>query len=276
MRWILFLFLLGCAPGDRYFLQEDNDFFSPRGNHDQNFTQGIRIGKERATEEGRETYYGQHLFYTPADKQSKNPGADQRRYAGYLAGGYKISMFDGVTYTVEAGLVGPHAYGKEVQRTFHKWLGQGYPNGWDTQISDRPTLLTSIEKRVEHSRWRYADLYTVTGASAGNLINQAYVAGTIRVGTGLGLPFDPIFPRISLSDSSFLSCHLFATVLSRAVAYNLFLAGKELPYVAEGRLGVKFVVGPVDLSYTYIKQTREYEAEDHGMRFGEVTMGLTW
>jgi hypothetical protein len=271
---ILCLLLTACSPGSQFTIKDSNDYFSPRTNKDVNYTQGLRMGVEVPDDTGSHSYYAQQLFYTPTDKKSVVPSPDSRRYAGYLAGGYEKKVYDGTRIGLELGIVGPHAYGKETQRAFHSWIGQGFPAGWDSQISDRPTVLTTFEYRPLVFRKQYVDFYYFVGANAGNIFNQAYSGITLRVGTGLEDEILPIFPRAGERD--YFRGHLFITLMQRAVAYNLFLAGKELPYVAEGRVGVHFDIGDYFLQYMLIKQSREYESEKYGMTFGEVALGVKW
>lgn len=276
------LFLLGCTPGNRYYLQEDNDYFKPTKNRDVHYTQGIRLGVESPDAGGSSELFAQHIFYTPTHKkESYIPG--ERPYAGYAAIGYKAHFvsepFRRVTYGVDGGIVGPHAYAEEVQRTVHKLLGQGYPTGWDAQIDDEAIVNFSFERQHRFFVHRNFDISTLLGANLGNLFRQGYGSSTFRFGHNLPSSFSggPIYPRDSSKNKSFYSVYGFLTGLVRAVEHNIFLEPVDKkPLVAEVRVGVGLEYEGYQIVYTYIQQTKEFETEERNMDFGEIQLGVVW
>lgn len=290
-KLFLLLFLLcSCSPSTHWFLLEDNDYFKPTKNSDQQYTQGLRIGVTTSSQDFKsktyKTFYGQQLFYTPGNKQETSIQTSDRPYAGYLAGGYKEStriLREQTTRGIELGLVGEHAYGEEVQRWVHRGLGQRYPKGWDNQLRDEPTILLNYEHQRLHERG-----VTVYGLHAGNLFTQAYTGAFFQYGTNNDFINDVTFPRIKrnslqqdLDRTSEFTWNTFAGPVARAVFRNIFLDGNTFedshsvnsyPIVLEGRIGFHIKYKRFRFGYTYIKQTKEYTTEKKGADFGEVSL----
>lgn len=275
----LILSAVGCVSGTKYSLRSDNDYFSP-SNKDVNYTQGLRVSGETPDSTGTHEWYAQQLFYTPYHKKTLQPMPGERPYAGYAAAGYKANWRRTGTLVdilgIETGIVGPHAYAKETQREFHKLLGQSYPVGWDTQLHDRGIVNLTAERKYR-AVFSDSDFITTAGANFGNLFDQGYLSGTLRVGHNLGADFynvDTIFPRLAYDPWSY---YWFATVLGRAVAYNVFLDGlNKEEFVGEGRIGFSVKYEDFSFSYTLIQQTKEFKTEKQGMDFGEIRLGVDW
>lgn len=279
VTFLLWCLLAGCTTSTKYSLRADNDYFSP-SNQDKNYTQGIRVSGEVPDSSGTHEYYAQQLFYTPYHKKTLEVLPGERPYAGYAAAGYKANWSRSGTLVdilgVEIGVVGPHAYAKETQREFHKLLGQSYPAGWDTQLHDRGIVNLTAERK-HRTLFSGSDFISTVGANFGNLFDQGYLSGTLRVGHNLGADFynvDTIFPRLAHDPWSY---YWFATVLGRAVAYNVFLDGlNKEEFVGEGRIGFSVKYENFSLGYTLVKMTKEFETEKQGMDFGEIKLGVGW
>lgn len=282
-RFSFVLLLTACSPGTTYKLNEANDYFKFAGNTDQYFTQGIQLSAETPDSSGRHSYLARHLFYTPADKRSEGPVKGDRPYAGYLGGGYRAE-YEGDIYGIELGVVGPAAHGKEVQREFHKVLGQGYPQGWDNQIKNEPTILLTYEHREKIYESESSDVTSFTGANLGNLFTQSYQGFGYRYGHNLddnGIT-DPIFPRLRRQTFAYWFEGL---LLTRAVAWNIFLDGNSYqrsayvdkePVVTEGRVGFTVKYKDYSFTYLYIKQSKEFSGEITPASFGNLIIGVSW
>ena len=87
---------------------------------------------------------GQSIF-TPRDTAASRPDPDDRPYAGWLYVGStwvverrtaERVILD--TFQVNVGIVGPAAFGDEVQNQFHRVIGDSPVNGWDFQLDNEP------------------------------------------------------------------------------------------------------------------------------------------
>ncbi len=174
----IFSALVACAPG-KYSLEETNDYFT-FFNKDKEYTQGLRLSHSN---EDREIAVAQDI-YTPVHKKVAEPLPDERPYAGYAYASYR--KFDPVTsesrliYGLEAGLVGPHAYGEPVQCGFHKIVNQKCPAGWGNQLHDEPVLtlsLTGETNRPADFLFTRGVLHNYTTIEVGNL-SDAIIAGS--------------------------------------------------------------------------------------------------
>lgn len=290
----LLLLLTACAPGTRSYLKEEDDFFNPVVNQDKNYTQGLRLGAEIPDVTGSHEYYGQQLFYTPAHKHLVDPIETERPYAGYLAAGYKANYnylsSTKNTWGIETGLVGPHAYGKEIQNWFHGLIKNRASAGWDAQLHDEPTLVLTGESRTRFVITDNSDLTSLLGVNAGNLFDQVYTGATIRYGYNIANDFyhnDPIYPRAPRNvppPVDPLRAYVLAGIGGKEVARNMLLDGNtfrdsrsvsKYPFVAEGRLGATVEYSNYSLSYIYMAQTPEFKYE--GMfGTGTVQLGYLW
>lgn len=241
-------------------------------------------------EKGSHEFFIQQLIYTPENKETPFLTKGDRPYAGYAALGYRVnyskknSAVD--SFGIDAGLVGSHAYGKEVQREFHKLLGQAYPAGWDTQLRDEPVINFTFERRKKYAINSFFDFVSLGGANLGNAFDQGYLGGTFRIGR---LPYeslfagDTLFPRIARNGEN--SFFFFCGALGRGVVHNIFLDGntwkesasvEKKPLVGEARIGVAVEWKNYNASYTLVKQSKEFYGEERPMMFGEVSLGYSW
>ena len=240
---------------------------------------------------------GQSIF-TPDDTEATQPLPDQRPYAGWLYAGVAVvanrrNELD--TWVLNLGVVGPSAYGEEVQNGFHDVIGDADAKGWDNQLEDE----FGYQLLYEH-RWRniggskhlgplQADFSPHVGFSLGNVATYANVGITLRIGTDLRNDFGVPRIRPSLPGSAFFQprdgfgWYVFAGIDARAVAYNIFLDGDASTYdvnidketfVYDGQAGLAVVWRKFRFAYTYVIRSHEYKSQEQPDRFGSV--GLTF
>ena len=174
MRWQLFvlasLFPAIVAASDGTFTgQEENDQFALNHRSDRSYTNGTRLLWDWIPADGstmkraaRRLCYGDkdcrtrvtlgamQTMYTPENLACERPIPGDRPYAAWLAA---LAMADAnAGNTIDhvelyAGIIGPHAYGKQAQTFVHRSRGYQLPMGWQNQISDRPGLEAIYERR---------------------------------------------------------------------------------------------------------------------------------
>jgi hypothetical protein len=242
-------------------------------------------------------------IYTPRDTTLTNPDPADRPYAGWL---YLELAFVSKTpsisdtFSIQAGLIGPHSLAEDVQRIVHEWMDVPVAQGWDYQLRDEVGVNLVYERR-----WRlYAralvqtlgvDLIPHAGASLGNVLTYANAGAAVRVGLNLpsdfgvqlarpgsvgGSPTDDLDPRVAL-DRNF-SVFLFGAADGRAVARNIFLDGntfrdsRSVPkeaFVADLSTGIGLIAGRWQFTYTQVWRTREFKAQqDFYNKFGSFTL----
>ncbi|MFW6027616.1 MAG: lipid A deacylase LpxR family protein [bacterium] len=239
-----------------------------------------------------------HSIFTPQDITTPKPLPDQHPYAGWLYGSYSMvvaheNLLD--TFAVELGVVGPSAFGEEVQRGWHQILDGEDPEGWDHQLKDEPGI-TLIYQR----QWRYDlrnsvgrfgfDILPTAGGSLGNILTQANMGATIRAGYNLGNDYGPPRIRPALAGSAILdrnaqgvSLYLFGGVEGRAVLRNIFLDGNSFrdslnvqrkPVVADFQVGAVFKTRTFQLAYTYVIRTEEFDGQEEPQKFGALNLSV--
>jgi hypothetical protein len=292
----------------------ENDIFGAQGN-DRHYTQGLRFSyltrEERVwawVRNGaralpfypdggriRATYsIGQNL-YTPENISTPDLVEDDRPYAAWLYAAVGLvadtrHSLDVIEFSV--GVVGPAAFGKELQSWVHGIIDSPDPQGWHNQLHNELTLQLFYERKWRRA-WDWAllhfDATPHAGGALGNVFVQGAVGGTIRMGTDL--PVDYGLPRIrpSLPGSEFfvpsksLSAYVFGGLEGRVVLRNIFLDGNTFGgshsveknlLVGDFQGGMALVVLRVRLAFTYVYRTREFVGQSEADKFGAFTLSV--
>lgn len=240
-----------------------------------------------------------HNIYTPNDIQATAIVPDERPYAGYLYAGIAVvaesntesgNILD--TWELDLGLVGPSALGEEVQNNFHQLIGSPEARGWANQLEDEPTLSLTHERKWRHL-WRHPesglgfDITPHLGGSIGNVAAYLNVGATVRAGKGLARDYGPPRIRPSLPGAGFfmpqdgMGCYVYAGVDGRAVAHNIFLDGNTFKdsysvdrkiWVGDAQFGLVLTFSKMQVAYTHVYRTREFDGQESGDHFGAVSI----
>jgi lipid A 3-O-deacylase len=237
---------------------------------------------------------GQQL-YTPNDTDTILPQPDDRPYAAWLYGGLALVIDHGNqldSFVVNLGMVGPSAYGEELQNNVHRVIDSDRSNGWENQLHDELAGQLVYEHRWRgvlqtHGGFLGADLSPHIGGSAGNVATYANAGLTLRVGNDLRDDYGVPRIRPSLPGSGFftpkdgLGWYAFAGVDGRVVWQNLFLDGNsdgdslsvdKKRYVYDIQAGLALSFQRVRLAYTYVYRSKEFEQQATPDRFGAVSI----
>jgi lipid A 3-O-deacylase len=226
----------------------DNDFFTAT---DRYFTQGIAI--EVVTPR-----LGQlplrHVLYAPKDSRVRRgvifeddgyTASDLKR-ADILRGDHPyagtkqlraFAMSDDtlrrqrVTTSLNVGIIGQGAGGKEIQTFIHRRTGNTIPQGWGNQI--RNDLILNYEAAMERAVWRHEGraLLTTTGVARVGTLNTA---GTLGLTAMLGRIDDPF-----RATSSRREWYVYIKPQLNVVGYDATLQGglfnRTSPYTIASR-----------------------------------------
>ena len=304
----------GGRPGT-FVLQVENDLFG--AGTDQYYTQGVQVTfvpKDKWEPEwfkdlmgmipgvnldGNSTYVvalGQQMF-TPEDTTRPNPDPTDRPYAGWLFGsvGAIVEKPDSnllQNVSLDLGIVGPASLGGYTQRRWHSLIGVGLPRGWGKQLHNEPGIMLSYQARLrqpilEPQHFLELDVTPTAGVALGNVLTQASVGASIRLGQNLGLTYGAPFIRPSLPAAAIVRAkgqfgwNLFAGIEGRAVARNIFLDGNTIGdsrsvdkknFVLDFQGGIEFTLGYARLSFTQIYRTREFEGQRVPSQFGSISL----
>jgi hypothetical protein len=249
---------------------------------------------------------GQNM-YAPEDLERTDLIPDDRPYAGitYLAFGFHSKDSRRMdTVEINLGIVGPHSYAEQVQKTWHKWIDTTDPKGWDHQLKDEPILNLHYERKWKLLKSDLGggfglDVIPHLGGALGNALTgvntgtQArfgwhlpndYGTFLIRPGSDTNAPMDDSDPRF-YPVSHRLGCHVFAGVNASGVIRNIFLDGNTFrdshavdkkPFVVQGIAGVAVMVHRFKITYAYVYQTKEYKTQKEDQEYTSITVSYSF
>jgi lipid A 3-O-deacylase len=222
---------------DSYFrFNYDNDYFSAT---DKNYTQGYSfelatpnfsknpLNKLFYKPENLELKYGlciEHIGFTPKYIASNKIQFDDRPFAAaIMLKSFLITTDSTRKYrfisSLNIGLIGPGAFGKEMQVAIHRATENTTPEGWHNQIKN--DLVLNYELGFEKQLFRYRNLFSLQTNS------------TVRVGTlfsnlssGINATFGIInSPFTSVSNPNKFCIYLYSQPIVNAIGYDASLQG---------------------------------------------------
>lgn len=244
---------------------------------------------------------GQNI-YTPEDTSTTALDFEDRPYAGWLYGaislhaetgrqfaGHKVDLLDSVELSV--GIVGPQAFGEDVQNNFHDLIGVARSAGWNNQLKNEPALALFFERKLRPPSVRVAgyeaDVLPHIGGAVGNVFTLANIGATFRIGRGLKQDFGPpqIRPTLSglpaIDKSDALNWYFFAGAEGRAILRNIFLDGNSVaeshniakePFVGSLQFGLSLAYGSARLTFSHVFLSKEFTVQRRADRYGTVTL----
>lgn len=293
----------------------ENDLFG-KGT-DQNYTNGIRVGW---FETGRKppgiteqldqyipfldvnettsvTYSLGHNLYTPDEIDSTEQDPDDRPWAAFAYASMGMVTLDEDhldEYEITLGVVGPMAFGEEIQKAVHDIVGSPEPRGWDNQLENEPGLILSWQRRWPKSlredfAGTYLSLAPHMGLTGGNIYTYANTGATFKISSESGRWADkPLMVRPAIPGTGFFPrardpyWEAFLAFEARAMARNIFLDGNTFedshsvdskPVVGDISAGFTVTWDRLRVGYTLVYRTREFAGQDEPELFGAVNLG---
>lgn len=240
---------------------------------------------------------GQSVF-TPANTHIGRVILDDRPYAGWLYTGLVlqrrgVGLGDYLTlenFQLDVGIIGPDSLARQIQTWYHKHA----PPGWSHQLRDEPGIALKYARSwiipIPSDENHYFDIIPAGGLSAGNVDTSFRIGTTLRAGWNLPENFGPqTINSLTTADGGWSptrtggrwGAYLFTGVEGRAQLYTVFLDGNSFrdsqsvhkePFVGEWHTGIVFVFDRVEIAYTHIFQTREFEKQPEGQIYGSLTV----
>ncbi|ASU33320.1 lipid A deacylase LpxR family protein [Mucilaginibacter xinganensis] len=291
-------------------IQTDNDSYLGQGS-DRYYTDGIFIQFRRALtvksgdstrllnkvlglEIGQKIYNPQSgsVFYKEADQ----PELVDRPFAGYLYAGATLNFLykdeSNIKIGAQIGIIGPGAYGKQVQEYVHDNFGFYHPSGWEYQIKNEAQLNLSAEYNMLLARGSWIDVSLTSYAHLGNGFTGAGVGPMLRMGA-----FNQLFNSVStqstaIANSTVAPLHaheifFYYKPLFNYVAYDATIQGGLLnkhndpnsleitrnkePFIFSNQLGVAFTTGRFVIDAAAIFHTKEVKEMVRSEQWGSVT-----
>lgn len=238
---------------------------------------------------------GQSMF-TPGDIEAYALQPNDRPYAGWLYGTVGLisdtgSQFDTLELTL--GMVGPASLAHPTQRLVHEYITDSpLPRGWYHQLDNEPGIILSYDRKWR-SFYQFSalghgvDFTPGVGASLGNVMTDAKMGATFRVGRNLPSDYGPPRVRPALSGSDYFiptkgfGWYIFAGAEGRYVARNIFLDGNTFSdshsvdkenWVGDVQTGIALTYNDWRVAYTHVFRTKEYETQENAESFGAFTV----
>ena len=202
------------------------------------------------------------------------------------------------TFELTVGIVGPSAYGEDIQNSVHEYADVSTAKGWDNQLRDEPGILLSWQQSLKMSTFDYGgaqfDFIPNYGITLGNVFTYANLGGEARFGFNVPDDFGTslIRPGSNLSSplkppekSSDFGVHVFVGAEGRAVLQNIFLDGNtwkdshsvdKKHFVADMYAGLAFTWRRFRLAYTHAFRTPEFDNQDDGQQFGSINLSYSF
>jgi len=252
-------------------------------------------------------FLGQSIF-TPTNLDIKPPDPHDRPYGGWLYSGASLLQETGnqlENLELDLGVVGPGAFGKEVQNDWHQFIGIHQARGWSSQIQNEPggvlsyerlwrvplPFLSSVHDGVENG----VDIVPQLGGSGGNVFTYGQAGVLLRIGRHLEADYGPVRIRPALSGTDYfnpahlddeLGYYLFAGAAGRVVARNIFLDGNTFrqsasvehkTFVGDLEAGVSaFWSRRVRLDLSMVRRTDEFVGQRRQDIIGTAALAFTW
>ena len=243
---------------------------------------------------------GQNM-YTPAEIETPVPDPSDRPYAGWLYGSVGALAEDSQrnllhNLELDIGVVGPWSLAEKTQTWWHDLIDTRTPRGWDYQIRNEPGIVLTYEARLRKPLAATAagfemDWTPKAGVALGNVFTHAALGAAVRIGQNLDLDYGPPFIRPSLPGAGLVKrrgewgWYLFAGVEGRAVARNIFLDGNSFvdsahvdkkPFVGDLQAGLVLTMGWVNLAFTQIFRSEEFNGQDGYDHYGAISLSFLY
>jgi len=238
-------------------------------------------------------------MYTPADITNPAPIYTDQPYGGWLYTGL-IYQRRGVTpdrripvldsFELDLGVTGSASLAREAQRTFHNWIHDDRPMGWDHQLKTEPGLELKYARywrlTINENTAPFFDLIPHVGCSLGNIRTYGALGGILRFGYNLPQDFGPVLgdstaPTIApMKKSPPFSFYGYGGAEGRVVAHNIFLDGNTYlnsmsvdknNLVGDLIWGLAMRFGPyVEVNFTGILRSKQFKGQDGVDGFGSI------
>ena len=276
----------------------DNDYF---GSSDQNYTQGYNFElvspffKKNPVNylflkpKNSETKFGlsiEHIGFTPFNIKSDQIQVGDRPFAAAIM----LKSFAIVTDTLNKsrissalniGLIGPGAFGKEMQVGIHKATENVIPQGWRHQIKNDVVL--NYEINYEKQLVRYRNLFSLQANSSAKL-GTLFTNASVGLNATLGIINNAF---TSVKNKNKFQIYLYSQPVFTAVGYDATLQGglfnTKSPYTissnsierftAQLNYGLVLQTKSLFLEYSRVKLTKEFETGT-AAKYGGIKIGF--
>lgn len=306
--FFLLLFLTFSVISQEKFSKEisfitDNDLYVS-AIRDRYYTSGIFINyryvaaskKQHLEKRIFEWQLGQEM-YTPYRAIVSSVDLHDRPFAGYLYGGFSVKkvyknhrIFN---TSVRLGLIGPNAYGQELQMFIHNIYGFEDAVGWKYQIKNALALNFGADyvKRVLITEEKNFDISWINQLNIGTVYTNTSTGFYTRIGLK---PLQEMANSIAFNtninnkDTRFVrevESFIYVKSTLEYALYNATIQGsflnktstvtKELvPWIFNLEFGLHFTANRFNFGYAFLYNTRKSEGlrHDYGHKYGRISI----
>lgn len=284
---------------DTYFRYSyDNDYFTST---DKDYTQGYNFElvtpffrKNPANylfykPKNAESKYGlsiEHIGFTPDNIKSPEIQVGDRPFAAAIMLKSFLISTDTIHKTrlissLNNGIIGPGAFGKEMQVYIHEKTGNVIPQGWSNQIKN--DIVLNYEISHEKQLLRFRNLVTLQ-SNATARIGTLFTTISVGLNATLGIVNSPF---TSIKNKNKFQLYLYSQPIVNAIGYDATLQGglfnDKSPYTisnssisrftAQHNYGVVLQTRSLYFEYSRTAITREFETS-RSSKFGGIRIGF--
>lgn len=284
-------------------LISDNDLYVSTI-RDRYYTNGLFLNYRYLSENKKESLEKRifqwqigHKMFTPNKPTVISINEHDRPFAGYLYGNFGITNVYKtnkiLTSSVDIGVVGESAFGKELQNFIHRIYGLKTPSGWQYQVKDAFGINFGTEyiSYIGKDSSEMYDISWVNTANIGTVFTDISSGFYGRIGfkplqkLANSIAFKTNLNNENTSDVREIESFLFIKPTVKYVFYDATIQGsflnstsevtKELiPVVFNIEIGIKFTANRVHFGYVFNYNTSQSEGLKHtnGHKYGTIAI----
>ncbi|QQL48461.1 lipid A deacylase LpxR family protein [Mucilaginibacter ginkgonis] len=197
--------------------QSDNDGYLAQGS-DRYYTNGIFVNYRHALTVNAKSKLANKVLGLEIGQKMYNPQSGSvpsalyidRPFAGYLYAGATLNFLykneSNLKLGLQAGVIGPASYTKQIQEFIHRTFGFYPPTGWEYQIRNNAVVNLSAEYNKLLYRSGAFDVSLSAYGNAGTGFDGAGVGPMLRLGT-----FNKLFNSAATQSSSIKNGSAYAS-----------------------------------------------------------------
>lgn len=280
----------------------DNDLYTSSKN-DMYYTNGLELfyrflsknDNEKINKKITEFRVGQYI-YNPRYINKEAANDNNRPFTGYLFAEAGRSFFyqsESVLKTdFQIGYMGPNAFGRETQESFHHVIGYKTVYGWENQLHNALGIQAHVlysKKLFKSNPKEFIDLNFQSEANLGTIFTGVSAGFLTRIGFKKLLPiYDSNLHDASLNPQPQFNLREFYFYAIPSINYQFYDATIEgsmfsntspvtfelIPWRFNAEFGLKYRHNNFNLSYSFIYHGKELESHDMtGSFYGSIRLG---
>lgn len=305
-----------------YGLQYENDTFL-KNNKDHYYTSGLQLTALKNEEPpvwikkitGWIPFYQQdktldlvqytvgHKIFTPDNIGVEDLQREDRPYAGYLYFSTSVIAHNSNSrnfdyreqFELTFGLVGPSAFGEELQTFGHELSNSPTPRGWKNQLNDELIIglnYSNISRKINPiSSYIQLGINRQISAAIGNAYTYGSTGVMFRLGNNLKRDLSPpnIHPSFSgltyFSSSKYSNWYIFLGLEARLIFRNIFLDGNTFtdshkvvkkPLVGEVQYGFVYLFDDMRIAISTMTRSKEYTTQKGLTNYGVINFSFKY